>query len=233
MGPIVLGILALFLALAVLFLAVPLKARVRARVTLESVDVKVSIKPPILPWFVPLPMPGLKGRRTSRAPGTRQSPEAREAPETREAPKTRKHKEIGLVDRVRSFVLAVRALVPSLREALVRSAEAVLVERIRVVGKVGTGDAFQTALIVAGLNSLFGVTLTISRRKGVRFRQRPQVRFGPAYHGAHLDVGADVIVAASLWDLLKLGWSFRTILKPARHQIHEERWNTKRRGRCL
>ncbi|MGI6642742.1 MAG: DUF2953 domain-containing protein [Bacillota bacterium] len=222
METVVLGIFGLFLVLAVAFLAVPLKTRVMLRVTLDRVDVKISIKPPILSWFLPLPVPGLKGSRAARqnagssstsgvALPTREVSKTREAQETRQASERRSGKPVGLVQRVRSFILEFRTLVPHLRKALVKAARAVSVERLKVVGKIGTGDAYYTALMVGSLNSFIGVTLSIVRRMGVRFLKRPQVRFGPVYQEVDVDLDVDIILAASLWDLLKLGWSLRTI----------------------
>ncbi len=194
MRNLLLGIAVIAPIAVALFLFLPLKFRLKLVVTQDKFDQTVYIKPPFSPWFIPLPMPGTKARQ--RAAALRTSPPGFKA------------------FRVKSAVKAAKGLLTTIKRVSSEAIKAFSVERLWVLGKVGTGDAFNTAIAVGSLGSLSGVTLSLLRRKGVGFTETPRVRFVPDYSEPSFSVNVDAIISASVWAMAKVGFSLRRIIGP-------------------
>jgi hypothetical protein len=75
------------------------------------------------------------------------------------------------------------------------AARAASVRKFRVSARVGTGDAYETALLVGALNAGAGVAVGLARRVGIRFTTRPFVRILPVYDRAAASAEISVIVS--------------------------------------
>ncbi len=204
-------VIAVFLPMLVaFFLFLPLKFRVKLLVAPNELGEEVYIKPPLSPWFIPLPMPKRKvGHRAG-------------------APKPKRPNVTGF--KVKSTVKTAQRLLATLKEISSAAIKVFSVERLWVFGKIGTGDAFGTAIAAGSLSSASGVALSVLRRKGVSFSANPKVRFVPDYSEPIFRVKVDAIISASVWSMAKVGFSLRRIVGPqiravrnvARNQVSKE-----------
>ncbi len=204
-------LIAVFLPIfAAFFLFLPLKFRLKLLVAPNELDEEVYIKPPLSPWFIPLPMPKRKLRQKADAPGPKR-------------PNVTGFK-------VKSAVKSAQGLLATLKEISSAATKVFSVERLWVFGKIGTGDAFGTAIAAGSLSSASGVALSVLRRKGVSFSAKPRVRFVPDYTEPIFRVTVDAIISASVWSMAKVGFSLSRIIGPqiravrnvARNQVSKE-----------
>ncbi len=204
----ILAVLALLVVFIALFVVIPLKVRMKVRVSLDGAEVNLSLKPPLVGRFISLPGVSRKGRAKGDSQDSGASVPAGGdlgglGPELE-----------ALAEKVRLTVQTVRDFIPKIQEVVSRASCAITLERIHLAGHVSTGDAFQTALLAGGLNALFGLAFSVARKKGVRFTERPVGLMSPVYGRAHLDIRADIIVSASVWRLAGLGLCVQKLLRP-------------------
>ncbi len=62
-----------------------------------------------------------------------------------------------------------------------RVARSARIDKLDVRGTIGVGDAFQTALLLGGINSVSAIALRLMRSKGIPFKSPPVVHFSPRY----------------------------------------------------
>ena len=124
---------------------------------------------------------------------------------------------------VSSALSGFRRVYPSLREGIAVLAKTIRVVRLRVRAAIGTGDAYETAMLCGGLNAAFGLMLSIARRSGLRFSERPSTRFIPVFEAAHLDFAADLETSFTIAGILKAGLALRKTAASAEPRPRTER----------
>ncbi len=159
----------LFIALAILTvlslgLLLPLRFRFWGVVAPGDVRYRAEIRLPLMPWYMALP----DIRRKSKKP-----PEA-EPREQRSA-----------LDSLQKALSAFRQYYPEVAKTASNLARTVRVDRFRLSARLGTGDAYDTALLVGGTNAVVGVLLSVAQKKGIEFTERPRVNVVPVYDGMY------------------------------------------------
>ena len=84
---------------------------------------------------------------------------------------------------------------PAIREFLLKSARAIAVTELSLRVWIGTGDAFETAMLAGGLRAASGIALSLGRRWGLKLRTKPCVAIWPVYEKAHLALALDTTLS--------------------------------------
>ncbi|NLA59686.1 MAG: DUF2953 domain-containing protein, partial [Firmicutes bacterium] len=86
--------------------------------------------------------------------------------------------------RMRNALAVAQGRYSDFREAITLILRAVTFDKVRIIAKAGTGDAYETAMLCGAINALAGIGLSVARRQGTRFRKKPLVRVDPVFEGA-------------------------------------------------
>lgn len=221
--------LLLFFIVLVIAMWLPARFRFHGVFAPGRVQYEAEFKPPLLPWYFRLPFP----------PAPRGRDEAPAAPPEAQPAGDETGSHAGVADRLKSVsrstgdVLArFREIYPGLRAALPATLRSFKVDRLRLSATVGTGDAYESALLAGMLRALAGAAISMASRKGVRFEERPRVNVLPAYDRPH--ASAEIRIAASVvpWRAAAAGLALYRQLKQAgrldrRVVSKSPRWNTK------
>lgn len=208
-------------SLFVLALFLPIRIRLGARIGLDRVAIKIAVKPPLVPWYIPLPeLARMRSQASGDRPGSRTASRRIRSVDPVEEP-AGTVKEQGQYDSGRSLATKVRdglsgfrAVLPLFRETLRQVAGSIRVREFRLKGYLGVGDAFQTALLLGGVNSVASLFLKLLRRQGFRFDKKPVVRFRPRYDAIAFSATADIETAISVVDCVKLALGLRRAGRP-------------------
>lgn len=189
MGVFVVILLALLVAIFLLAFNVllPVRFRFHGEFAPGRAHYRASIRLPLIPWYVALPDFGGRRRPDPKATTAPRSPPEREGPQ--ESIWSR-------IDTLRGAFEMLMDYYPKIAESLSYLARAIVVEELRFHGRVGTGDACDTALLTGALGAAAGIAVTTAQRKGIRFRQRPAFRITPVYD--RTTASAEVQLAASI-----------------------------------
>jgi hypothetical protein len=228
---VVLSILLVFLALLAMLISLalfPVRVRVYARFD-GDLEYRTWVKPPLWPWYIRGPnfMRWMTGRDNRGGGGTQARTSAQNAnggaPESHSGDAPAPGSQAGPLERVSSALSGFRRVYPSLREGIAVLAKTIRVVRLRVRAAIGTGDAYETAMLCGGLNAAFGLMLSIARRSGLRFSERPSTRFIPVFEAAHLDFAADLETSFTIAGILKAGLALRKTAASAEPRPRTER----------
>jgi len=88
-----------------------------------------------------------------------------------------------------------REAYPAVKESILRSVRAVTISEFRLKVWLGTGDAFETAMLSGGLRAALGIALSRARRWGLKFRSKARVAVWPVYERAHLSLTLDAVLS--------------------------------------
>ena len=205
-------------SLFVLALFLPVWIRLRARVGPDRFGVRIWVRLPLIPWYIPLPELTPDKLHRLRQPKTRRAPKDMEpdlsAEPTPDRERARTPDAVPLTKKIRRGMAAFRKALPLVREILREVAGIVRVRKLSVRGHLGVGDAFQTALLLGGLNSAAFLLLRTMHRQGFRFDKKPVIWFAPRYDTVTFDAKIDVETGASVVGFLKLGWHLRKATQP-------------------
>jgi hypothetical protein len=208
------------LVLLAVALLLPVRFRFRARFTSGPVAYEAWLRLPLLPWFIRLPM-----RPASRREAGGTAPQVEEAEGSFERMRS-------FLDSARSALVVLREVYPRLADTFASLGPAIRVEQFRLSGRAGTGDAFDTALLVGALISFAGILLSLVERKGVRFAERPRVRLAPVFDASFVSVDLLSTVSVVSWRGIRaaflLGREIRKMRASSRAFVsNSPGWNTK------
>jgi hypothetical protein len=195
---------ALFIVLAGFFL--PVRVRFRAAGRPGDFALRVSVRLPLLPVYLPLPRAsGVIGKRLSADTGAALRPSLLRQDERRDErrgegqdEKRDERRDEGraggdnrerrtlteTLKRMRNALAVAQGCYSDFREAITLILRAVTFDKVRIIAKAGTGDAYETAMLCGAINALAGIGLSVARRQGTRFRKKPLVRVDPVFEGA-------------------------------------------------
>lgn len=195
---------ALFIVLAGFFL--PVRVRFRAAGRPGDFALRVSVRLPLLPVYLPLPRAsGVIGKRLSADTGAALRPSLLRQDERRDErrgegqdEKRDERRDEGraggdnrerralteTLKRMRNASAVAQGRYSDFREAITLILRAVTFDKVRIIAKAGTGDAYETAMLCGAINALAGIGLSVARRQGTRFRKKPLVRVDPVFEGA-------------------------------------------------
>jgi|GEM_PF-1217220 len=202
-APVIL-LLAVLVLLSLAGLFLPVRVRVRANGGPGDLSLKVSVKPPLLPLYIPLPgLSGTIGKRLRRSAGDAVREDAASQDERPDETRDDKPDEsdggiTGALGRARRTLAAARSRYPDIKEALTLIIKAVTFEKITIIARTGTGDAYETAMLCGAVNAFAGIGLSIARRSGAHFREKPQIRVDPVFDDACFYLYADIETSFTL-----------------------------------
>ena len=182
---------ALFIVLAGFFL--PVRVRFRAAGRPGDFALRVSVRLPLLPVYLPLPRAsGVIGKRLSADTGAALRPSLLRQDERRDERRgegraggdNRERRALTeTLKRMRNALAVAQGRYSDFR-AITLILRAVTFDKVRIIAKAGTGDAYETAMLCGAINALAGIGLSVARRQGTRFRKKPLVRVDPVFEGA-------------------------------------------------
>ncbi len=210
-------------------LLLPVRVKVRAAGGLKELSVNVWVKPPLWPWYLrtSVRIPKVKKQSGKEAGGGASTA----APREDAVPKERPERAAGRDERslseslrrARDGIASFKNAYPDVKEALSLAMEAATFESVKLTGKVGTGEASDTAILCGTINMLAGVFVSVAQRKGTRFRRKPLIRVDPVFSGVHLSFLAEVETSFTLARVLYVSGKMTRYLKTARAGEKRER----------
>lgn len=220
----------LFLLLFILSLLLPVTFKFRVVLSPDGFRHEEWVRFPVVPFFlkVPLKRPGKKEKEPEEAkgsateqgeePGDQQAEDQPEelAGETNETQPERagdeQAPEQGLADRVRSVVESAESALATFREVYPKAREAfgyalsgIKIEEFRLKARLGTGDAFEAAMLIGALRSVAGIALSLVSHAGLKFGDRPQVDINPVFDSPYLAIDLRCAVSVVPWRGLRSG----------------------------
>lgn len=219
-------VLAVFTLLAASVL-LPVRFRLRAAFRDGRFTYSAAVRHPLIPWYVMLP--GL-GRRRGRAVAGGHEGVSATAPAS--SPESTPGSIRSRLASLRGLVEAARSHYPEIADLVSYAARSVTVVEFIFRSSIGTGDAAGTAVLVGGLRAVAGMAMATARRKGIRFRVRPEVRISPMFdRGAILGevhLVASVVPLRGIIAGVRLLRHVRKSKRPARGVVSKPaRWNTR------
>jgi len=220
---VILDILALLLVLLVVFMWSPVRFRLHVAFARGGLRYDAQFKPPLLPWYLNVLRPR-PGRRAKRLRGVAQETSA--------------PVETGVLDRLKTLAGSARTtlaqfdeIYPKIREVVSMALRSVTVDEFRLWAAVGSGDAYETALLAGSLRALSSIGISVARRKGLRFEERPRVSVQPVYHRQHLSAELRVVASVVPWRALVVAVAFyrqfKQVRRPRPAVSKSAGWNTK------
>lgn len=214
--PAILFFIATFL-LAGFFL--PFRVRVRARRDQGQFSLEASVRPPLMPIYVALPrLQGAgfrllaRGDADSGAGG--KSPAHPEGGNGGDEGDQEKTALLRTIDVLRDSLSGARGALRHTRDVVALVFRVFTFEKVEGVSRAGTGDAYETAMLCGALNALVGIGLSMARRAGARFREKPKLKICPEFDEPCFAFCAQVEVSFTLWrasylagKILRLLWT--------------------------
>jgi len=183
----------------VLIIVLPTRLRIRCTFKKGRLDYSVSVRIPLMPWYIRVPdigdrpkPPGGGLRARDRLPGDdRPQEDGGEKPGVR-----------ALLDSIRAGYDMFQSVRPQIAAAVSRVLSAIVIRNFELCVLAGTGDAAETALVCGGLQSALGVALAFLCRKGLKFESRPRVAVRPRFNETLLDLELRAEVSARSFPII-------------------------------
>ncbi len=200
--------IAVVLSIAIPVLFLPIWIRLKAKVGIDSLDISIAVKPPLVPWYIPFP-------RLSRVIGEKAADQSRSRDRRDADGCAAKPREESVTARLRQGIRLLKDTTPLVREALEHITDSIQIKKFAITGQLGAGDAFQTALLSGGVNSMASLLLKLMIRKGFRFENKPAVRFRPRYDAIVFAARFHIVTGISAFDCIRLALFLKRTILPS------------------
>lgn len=195
-GRVLLIVFLVFLVFMFLFTALPLKVIVQADVSLQSSCFEVRLKPLLFPSYVTLVRSGGK-RRSGKA--------AREG----------LGKPAYLIEKSRAFLKTIWAGLCDIRAIIEELLKGVQIDEFSASGRIGLGDAFETALLCGALSAMSPLIFRLFHPKSGLSGELHRLEFRPVYDHPYASIRLRAVLTVRFWVIFRALYASRKLIRRA------------------